>query len=58
MVSIHYLYSVLRVMMRPLDTIQKKAATKISANKIIYQLYTVTLICLNNYLNLIFNVVH
>ena len=42
MVSIHYLYSTLRVTMRPLDTIHKKAAfkdNKISDNKIIYQLY-------------------
>ena len=41
-VSIHYLYSTLRVMTRPLDTIPKKAAfkdNKISANKIIYRLY-------------------
>ena len=28
MVSIHYLYSTLRVMTRPLDTIHKKAAFK------------------------------
>ena len=41
-VSIHYLYSTLRVVTRPLDTIHKKATfkdNKISANKIIYRLY-------------------
>ena len=45
-VSIHYLYSTLRVMMRPLDTIHKKTAFKDNKNSPIKLFidYTITLI--------------